>query len=1483
MERASRRPVARVGCPQATTREVVVMMRCVCAVASVILLLSPSLFGQVPGQPPPGEVGPAVGVAPTNSINETFEQQPLQGWELGPGIQVQQVGQGHALVFGQPGTASILTGARDLTLTFKYRPGGGIMEAIFCAGGEPPNQRGYHLMLMPGEVGVVREFGEGNMSELSFAPFQRQTGAWNEVSLQVNSGQLTLSVDSQQILSATDPQPLPAGGVGFMSHQGGDAIDDVVLTSGASGATPTPTQPVDQQPQQPGMQPVEPPAQTLPTEPVAQQPAEVPTQQAGAFSETFAQQPQQGWEIGGAAVQNGALTFNNPGEAWWIAVQQRDLTLRCRYRPGQGLMHMVLCASGEPPANQDYRLLSEENQLLLTRASGQQETQLAAAEYRWQPGQWHDLAVQIMAGQVSVHVNNQPVLSATDPQPPPAGTIGFIFPHGGGGAIDDLHISVPQPGGLTQPQSQPTITPQEPGPPATPQPPQPTVLQQPTQPPVTQQPPGPGPQTADTGILLQGLIPRLQPAGVTSAEQLVARASNPGALNQLSAQTNVPVEEILGGAALSELGRVLGPQTVAQNRGVLQLLDIDRPEDLARFQGQADALQRMAAQASTAVGAQPPDLTTVQSWLSAASQGNSRIPAGPQLLQHQLPSPSPPRAISVTAPPMVTVAPVAGGSQQMLQVQPQLPEAIAPIPMTPHGGLPQTQMQGGTPMQQFSVPQGDQFGGLQAPQMGAVTELSLHRLTVSIPAGQSACSGQFLADRAGLYRLQCRFSRPGGMATLRWFIDRPQETLQMSGPGVGVEPMLQHPVAVGGQPPVMSATPRTVGWQPLIQGAQELSADPTNTETDQYIYFWLRASDVPMTGKLQLRLTVSQNLKFVGTADQIEGTGTGTVPDQGPITGVVFATWVQPVVVEAGKSARLGVNEFPLSVVETSVQSNPAGQPGGGVWQLTAWLDRVPPAPLTQDQFGNVVYSPAESTNLWQNLEVLRNDVPVPSQPMASPPPGTPPRAMHTCVQAPKAGVYSVLVSPEGVVSMAELTSSGKVYSYARAFDQASNQWQQQPRYGGAQEVQVGFLSQGGSRMSVVAELVGLEVRDQFEGDGNPGEFHVECTTSEIRTPNIAGDLTGAIDEVYSNAQVRATTRGWPAAAYRGETRIPTNAQGRTITYPRYLMAEWTEGSEQYNAGSASLAVWEHDPPPGDLWQQITFLGASIKRLAKIFIAAYSGDFGKATEGMVEHVKALTKYTNPTDRDDIVGYPALGWDETCVFPSGDFKMLTMRSSPNPAYTTVMQAGQTGWATDVAPGGDEATVTGHVMMRRVPAYWASYDAALLSFTLSQDLDPGGDPTDVIVLKSSSDWTSDRGWDERNYPTAVAGGYTSAKVYPARANQRVAVDPDSPPPSLAQRIQQYGFGRSAAFYIEWHLWDQDPNGDDTYIGTFSRTFYYQDFIKNAGQQGQWQLLDGGQTRVNYYREGDNYVGHFILDAPGGYLGQIELKVYARIFEG
>jgi hypothetical protein len=44
-----------------------------------------------------------------------------------------------------------------------------------------------------------------------------------------------------------------------------------------------------------------------------------------------------------------------------------------------------------------------------------------------------------------------------------------------------------------------------------------------------------------------------------------------------------------------------------------------------------------------------------------------------------------------------------------------------------------------------------------------------------------------------------------------------------------------------------------------------------------------------------------------------------------------------------------------------------------------------------------------------------------------------------------------------------------------------------------------------------------------------------------------------------------------------------------------------------------------------------------------------------------------------------------------------------------------------------------------------------------------------------------------------------------------------------------------------------------------------------------------VDKGKTQVKYSKEGPLYVGHFKLNDPGGYLKQLEVKVYVRVWEG
>jgi len=392
-----------------------------------------------------GAEAPAGAVGP---MSEDFESAPLSGWEFGGGAQVGALGQGRALTFGSPGHGFwVAASAQDFTLQFRCFVARGAGEVIFCASGEPPQDSGYHLIITPEEYELAKQVGEQRQI-LSGGPCALQPGRWYAMVLQNGSGQIQLTADGQSLLSARDAEPLAAGILGFGCVDGtGFAYDDIRLTPGAAPIQAQMVMPGTEEPQTQAGGLTAHVAQTIP-EPGTGQSEPGAGGTAATRSEDFEATPQ-GWEFhGGAQVQTAgqgrALVLSGPGHGVWTAVHAGDFALRLRYRHAQGAGDILFRGSGEPPQNQEYHLIFADTRLHLLRLSAGQEQEIQSAACQLQPGSWYDVAVQASGGQIAVFVGGQQVLTATDPQPLPAGIVGFGSGGGSGFAYDDISISAAQ-------------------------------------------------------------------------------------------------------------------------------------------------------------------------------------------------------------------------------------------------------------------------------------------------------------------------------------------------------------------------------------------------------------------------------------------------------------------------------------------------------------------------------------------------------------------------------------------------------------------------------------------------------------------------------------------------------------------------------------------------------------------------------------------------------------------------------------------------------------------------------------------------------------------------------------------------------------------------------------------------------------------------------------------------------------------------------
>jgi type VI protein secretion system component Hcp len=170
-------------------------------------------------------------------MTENFDAGQPNNWEIHDGAKItQQRGMGNVLSFQEQGFAGWMVDlSPKFTLQFQaMAQQENMFGVVFLGSGEPPNQSEYQLVHEDNQFHLLK-MGNDRESGLGTGP-GLQPGTWATVRLQVNAGQISVSVNNQQIISATDQNPLQQGGLAF--HGFGVSIDNVSL-SGAGGAPPT--------------------------------------------------------------------------------------------------------------------------------------------------------------------------------------------------------------------------------------------------------------------------------------------------------------------------------------------------------------------------------------------------------------------------------------------------------------------------------------------------------------------------------------------------------------------------------------------------------------------------------------------------------------------------------------------------------------------------------------------------------------------------------------------------------------------------------------------------------------------------------------------------------------------------------------------------------------------------------------------------------------------------------------------------------------------------------------------------------------------------------------------------------------------------------------------------------------------------------------------------------------------------------------------
>jgi photosystem II stability/assembly factor-like uncharacterized protein len=167
-------------------------------------------------------------------VNEPFDDPALSGWEHAPEVRVEDgalrvPANTYAFYFGE---------WPAFTLSVRVRMEG---EGELVIGYYGTDQGIYTLVLPPGAAVLMREEG-GVGAELAGVPAPIPLTDWAQVTIQVTGNQHTVSINGEQLLSATDPNPLPPGGL--LLHVAGAGVgwfDDLVVQPGPGGAAPPPS------------------------------------------------------------------------------------------------------------------------------------------------------------------------------------------------------------------------------------------------------------------------------------------------------------------------------------------------------------------------------------------------------------------------------------------------------------------------------------------------------------------------------------------------------------------------------------------------------------------------------------------------------------------------------------------------------------------------------------------------------------------------------------------------------------------------------------------------------------------------------------------------------------------------------------------------------------------------------------------------------------------------------------------------------------------------------------------------------------------------------------------------------------------------------------------------------------------------------------------------------------------------------------------
>ena len=172
--------------------------------------------------------------AQDESLHETFDGAPLSGWMNSPAVFLED-----GALHIPPSNAAIPPGTwGDMTLTLRLQRTaiGGLAVNYHTS----PNGA-YILLIEDTQISLSRE-ESGILSPLGQSSLLTvPANEWFGLTITVTGGEHRVDLNGETVLTVTEQNPLPPGGIGFETiHEAEAAIDEITVTSGVAASPPEP-------------------------------------------------------------------------------------------------------------------------------------------------------------------------------------------------------------------------------------------------------------------------------------------------------------------------------------------------------------------------------------------------------------------------------------------------------------------------------------------------------------------------------------------------------------------------------------------------------------------------------------------------------------------------------------------------------------------------------------------------------------------------------------------------------------------------------------------------------------------------------------------------------------------------------------------------------------------------------------------------------------------------------------------------------------------------------------------------------------------------------------------------------------------------------------------------------------------------------------------------------------------------------------------